>query len=268
MRDKIQLSFLGNGNMASALISKLSQIDKFSIRVIGRDIAKLNKLQEAHKNINILTYDELESIENDNIILCVKPNNLNDIHQKLDGKGRATNTISVLAGVELNSLKQNINSKFYARVMPNVGAKIAKSTTAIYADNDSLSALCVQIFEYVGSCVVLGSDDDIDIATGVVGSAPAFLCEVFEGICKEAINLGLDSTKSKELTNGLFASFSALISQPNTTPQGLKDAITSPNGTTYAGLKSLEANKAQEIFKQAIKSAYDRAKELQEQSKK
>ncbi len=268
MKDKIQLSFFGNGNMASALIAKLSQINTFSIRVIGRDKDKLKKLQSTNKNISILTYDELDSIKNDTIILCVKPNNLNDIKDILKNKGRALNVISVLAGVEIDTLKQNINSQFYARVMPNVGAKIAKSTTAIYADNSNLSALCVQVFEYVGSCVVLGSDDDIDIATGVVGSAPAFLCEVYEGICKQAINLGLDEQKSKKLTNGLFESFSALINQTSTTPQELKTAITSPNGTTYAGLKSLEANKAQEIFSQAIKSAYDRAKQLQEQSKK
>jgi pyrroline-5-carboxylate reductase len=259
----VKLSFLGNGNMANALITKLYK--KFDIEVIGRDKTKLITLKKQFNTIDILTYDELKSIENKTILLCFKPNNLKEISQKLKNKGVAKNLISILAGVNIVSLNANINAKNYARVMPNVGAKIAHSCSGIYANNKNLQNLCLDIFNKVGSCVVVNNDDEIDIATAIVGSAPAFLSVVYEGIFNQGVKLGLDESKTKDFTNGLFNSFSKLMSNTNTSPKQLRNDITSPNGTTYAGLKSLEQNKTKEIFEDSIKSAYDRAKQLQKQ---
>jgi len=251
----MKLTFIGNGSMAKSIIKGL--IRSYEIEVIGRNQNTLDSLKQEINNITILNLKDNNDISNKNIILCVKPNSLEELASNL--KGKANSLYSVLAGTTLESLKQHIQADFYIRTMPNLGAAYGKSMTTITGDLE-LKENALNIFNSIGQTLWLNTQKELDIATGLAGSGPAFLALVAEGLADGAVNAGLKRQDAKILTAGLFSSFEALINNQN--PANIKDGVMSPGGTTAAGYASLEKYAVRSAMIDAIKSAYDKAKEL------
>ena len=251
----MKLTFIGNGNMAKALIEGL--VSSYEIEVFGRNEASLKALQEGLPQISIKVLDEVEDISGKNIVLCVKPYSLPELAPKL--KGEAEALYSVLAGTSIESLSTQIKAKKYIRAMPNLGASYLKSMTTITGD-ERLKEEAIDIFEKIGRSLWLGSENELDIATGVAGSGPAYLALVAEALADGAVQQGLKRADAQELVAGLFDGFGALISHDN--PANIKDGVMSPGGTTAAGYAALEHGGVRSAMMRAIEDAYSKAKEL------
>lgn len=250
----MKLTFIGNGNMAEALIAGLCQ--NYDIEVYGRNNSSLEKIATKYKIKTSLINESLD-ITDKNIILCVKPNSLDDLSPKLNGV--ANTLFSVLAGTTLSKLQEKIPAKQSVRAMPNLAAKFNKSMTTLTGDID-LQDKAITIFNTIGSTLWLGSEKEIDIATGVAGSGPAFLALVAEALSDGGVNAGLKRDDADKLVQGLFDGFAPLL-QDNK-PSNIKDGVMSPGGTTAAGYAALEENNTRNSFIKAIESAYKRAVEL------
>lgn len=250
-----KLTFIGNGNMAKAMIKGL--LGKYEIEVLGRNSKTLEMLKSEMPSIDILKIDDKTYIDGKNIILCVKPNSLNELALKLNGK--ANSLYSVLAGVKLETLKEKISSKNYIRTMPNIAATFLKSMTTITGDETlKTNALC--IFGGFGSTLWVKSEKELDIATAVAGSGPAFLALIAEALSDGAVNNGLSRNDANILVEGLFDGFVPLLQ--HNTPNEIKNAVMSPGGTTASGYASMEKNGVRNGMIEAINSAYKRACEL------
>jgi len=250
------ISIIGNGNMAFAIAQGLA--DTVHIEVIGRDIQKLENFQKKlGKKISILEYADGFSIENKHIILAVKPNNLDSVSTLL--KGKAKNIFSILAGTKIESIKAKIQADSYIRAMPNLSALFQKSMTSISGDADS-KELAINIFSTIGSTLWLESEDEIDIATAIAGSGPAYLSLVAEAIADGGVKAGLKRADAEKLIVGLFSGFSPLLESYK--PSYIKDSVMSPKGTTAYGYATLENGAVRNSFIQAVESAYKRAIEL------
>lgn len=127
-----KLTFIGNGNMAKAMIKGL--IGKYEIEVYGRNKTTLKSLKNEIAEIETYLLDGTNEINGKNIILCVKPNSLDDLAPKLSGC--ANSLYSVLAGTKLETLKEKINATAYIRTMPNVAATYQKSMTTLTGDEE------------------------------------------------------------------------------------------------------------------------------------
>ena len=248
MKNK-DIVIIGNGKMAEAIIAGLYK--DYNLTVIGRDIKKLKILKEKF-NIKIDLLDRFNLNKKD-IILAIKPYALEEISKQLNGK--ANILISILAGTTLEQLKK-INSKNYIRVMPNLSATYKKSMTTLTGDIDCKDDV-MNIFNNIGSTLWLNTEKELDIATGIAGSGPAFLAIVAEALADGGVNCGLKRIDSQKLVNGLFNGFPDLIN--NNHPAILKDNVMSPAGTTSAGVKALERNGVRNAFIEAIEEAYQRA---------
>ncbi len=251
----MKLTLIGNGFMAQALAKGL--IKNFEIEIIGRDESKLKKIQETIPNIEIKVLDDLEDISNKNILFCVKPYALQSVAVRLTGE--ANMLISILAGTKLDSLKKQIKSKYYIRSMPNVAASVSKSTTTITGDKEAKN-VAMEIFNFIGKAVWVNTEKQLDIATAVAGSGPAFLALVAESLSDGAVKAGLERNISNELVQGLFEGFSHLLVHNH--PAIIKDSVMSPGGTTAAGIASLEEGAVRDSMIKAINNAYDKACEL------
>jgi len=251
----MKLTFIGNGNMAKAMIEGL--IKKYEIEVWGRNSKSLTLLQEQIPQISIKEIEKSEEITGKNIILCVKPYSLPELSPKLKGEAKAL--YSVLAGTSLESLKANIPSQNYIRTMPNLGASYLKSMTTITGD-EALKESALEIFNNIGRTLWLSSENEIDIATGVAGSGPAFLALIAESLADGAVNAGLKRADSQILVQGLFEGFAELIKHNN--PAVIKDGVMSPGGTTAAGYATLEKHGVRYGMIEAIQEAYKKALEL------
>jgi pyrroline-5-carboxylate reductase len=251
---KTSITLIGNGKMALALAQGLKK--NYTLEVIGRNEKKLEEF-ETKLGLKIeKTLYTTATIHDKNIILCVKPSNLTEVAPLL--KGKASALYSVLAGTSLESLHA-IDAHRYVRTMPNLAAEKALSITALVGDSE-LKPFAMTIFETIGSAVWLSNEKELDIATALSGSGPAYLALIAEALCDGAVREGLKREDAMTLMRGLFRGFGELIQTIH--PALLKDNVMSPGGTTAAGYGALENSGVRVGCMQAIHAAHTRAKEM------
>ena len=197
------------------------------------------------------------NISNKNIILSVKPYNVLEIGEIL--KGEATVIYSVLAGTTIETLSNNINSKYYVRTMPNLGASVGESMTTITGDIEYKDE-AIELFNAIGTTRWLDSQKELDVATALAGSGPAYLTLIAEALADGAVREGLKRDDAMAVMRGLFKGFGELIQTEH--PAIIKDAVMSPAGTTAYGYGALEDAGVRGACINAITQAYNRAKEL------
>ncbi len=249
------LTFIGNGNMALSMAMSLKE--HYDIEVVGRSSNKLDEFEKIlHVNIKKSPMNGFD-ISNKTLILCIKPANISEMKSLLTGEAKTL--YSVLAGTALETLAQNITANSYVRAMPNLAATVGKSMTTLTGDI-TCKIEAEELFSAIGSTLWVGSEKELDIATALAGSGPAYLALVAEALADGAVKQGLKRDDAMALMRGLFNGFGTLIQ--NEHPALLKDGVMSPGGTTAAGYGALEKHAVRQGFISAIESAYNRAKAL------
>ena len=246
---KETITFIGNGNMALSIAQGLKDI--FDIEVVGRDLGKLDKFEsKVGIKITKALYEDFD-MSDKKVILCVKPANIQEVGLRL--KGIAKELYSVLAGTTVSALKENFSSKSTVRVMPNLCATVGKSMTTMTGD-DNLKKEAQKLFESIGETMWLSSEKELDIATAVAGSGPAYLALIHEALCDGAVKQGMKRVDAIKVTNGLFNGFGSLIQTTHSAL--LKDGVMSPGGTTAAGYAALERGNVRSSCIDAVENAY------------
>ncbi len=249
------ITFIGNGNMGLSIAKGLK--GKYNIEVVGRDMNKLDSFEESlGTKVDKHLLDNFDMTDK-TVLLCVKPANVEELGKKLKGKARVL--FSVLAGTSLDRLKKHFKTKAVVRTMPNLAASVGASMTTLTGDhrfrNEAESLLGA-----VGDTLWLESEKEIDIATALAGSGPAYLALIAEALADGAVKQGLKREDAMATMKGLFSGFGELIQEVH--PALLKDAVMSPGGTTAAGYAALEDGNVRAACMDAIEQAYKRAKEL------
>jgi len=248
----VKISIIGYGEMAKAILKGIK--DEFEdIEVVGRDEEKLKKIKEEFgvKTALIDGYDITGKI----VILAIKPYALQEVSMRL--KGEAQILISILAGKALFEIEKYLKSKYYLRAMPNIAAKYQASTTAITGDVEARK-IGEEILSKIGEVIWVENDDEIDMATAIIGSGPAFLAILAEAISDSGVYCGLKRDVSEKLTRGLFKSFAALKEDFS----DVKNKVMSPKGTTAEGIRVLEEEGIRgKIFKGIVKT-YEKSKKI------
>lgn len=247
---KETITFVGNGNMALSIAQGLKE--QYDIEVVGRSPESMDRFeQKLGTKIKKVILDEID-INGKIVMLCVKPANIQEVGLKLQGE--AKEFYSVLAGTSLEKIKGCVDSKSYVRAMPNLAASVGESLTTLTGDEKLKEKAC-SLFGAIGESVWLSSEKELDIATAVAGSGPAYLALVHEALCDGAVKKGMKREDAVKVTNGLFKGFGKLI--PTIHPALLKDGVMSPGGTTAAGYAALEENGTRSSFIKAVEAAYN-----------
>ncbi len=252
--NKPSVTLIGNGKMALSIAKGLQET--YHLEIIGRSQTNLEAFE---KNLGVSvqkTLFEDATCEGKTIILCVKPHNLTEVAQKLQGRTKAL--YSVLAGTSLISL-QAISADGYVRAMPNLSAEVGLSMTSLVGDS-ALREEAIRLFDTIGMTLWLESEKELDIATALSGSGPAYLALIAEALCDGAVREGLKRSDALTLMRGLFKGFGELIQA--THPALLKDSVMSPGGTTAAGYGAMEKGKVREGCMEAIRCAHEKAKKI------
>ena len=249
------LTFIGNGNMALSIAQGLKE--QYSIEVVGRNMAKLDAFEDALGVTIEKAFLNNFDITDKTIILCVKPYNLVEVGHQL--RGRAKVLYSVLAGTTLAALANHIKTDAVVRAMPNLAATVQRSMTTLTGDADFQDD-AVTLFNGIGATRWLSSEKEIDIATGLAGSGPAYLALIAEALTDGAVKQGLKRDDAMAIMRGLFGGFGELIQEVH--PALLKDGVMSPGGTTAAGYGALEDGNVRAACMDAVAKAYAKAKEL------
>ena len=250
-----RLTFIGNGNMALSIAQGLKE--RFEIEVVGRNIEKLQQFESVlGTSVTKHLLDGFD-VSGKKVILCIKPNNVEQVCESIQGKAEVI--YSVLAGTTLQKLKNNFNAAAFVRTMPNLAASVHHSMTTLTGDiNYQEEAL--QIFNAIGPTLWLSSEKELDIATALAGSGPAYLSLIAEALTDGAVKQGLKREDAMQIMRGLFGGFGKLIETHH--PALLKDGVMSPGGTTAAGYAALEDGGVRSACIDAIEQAYKKATQL------
>ena len=249
------ITFIGNGNMALSIAQGLNST--YKIEVVGISLEKLDAFE---KNLGVRIDKALMDgfdMSEKTIMLCVKPANVEDIATKLTGV--ASVIYSVLAGTSLQKLRENLKPKAVVRTMPNLAASVNKSMTTLTGDIE-YKGEAEKLLGAIGATRWLASEKEIDIATGLAGSGPAYLALIAEALADGAVKQGLKSDDAMAIMRGLFDGFGTLIQDIH--PALLKDGVMSPGGTTAAGYGALEDGNVRSACMSAIEQAYLKATKL------
>lgn len=249
------ITFIGNGKMALSIAKGLKQ--NYTIEVVGRNIDNLNKFEselgcEIQKHLM-----DCFNCDEKTIIFCVKPANVEEIATRIKGKARVI--YSVLAGTTVAKLKQNLNPNAVIRTMPNLAAQVGCSMTTLTGDEEFKSE-AEELLGSIGETLWLSSEKELDIATALAGSGPAYLTLIAEALTDGAVKQGMKRDDAMRTMRGLFAGFGKLIQDIH--PAILKDGVMSPGGTTAAGYGALEDGNVRASCINAIQRAYKKATEL------
>ena len=246
----MELLLIGAGNMGSAMLKGFS---KFNVTVVEKSGTRAKELKEQFDGVEVL--NEIPNLSGKVVVLAVKPQTL----PLLEVSGEAEAVVSILAGTPIAKLKEKIDAKYYIRAMPNIAALNLKSVTSVVGDVE-FKEQALEILSTIGKAIWLNSEKELDIATGLGGSAPAWLAIVAEALADGAVNLGLPRDKAQEYLGALFEGVGSVLE--DTHPATFKDIVTSPGGTTAAGLYTLEEKAVRSAFIKAMESCYSRAKDL------
>ena len=249
------ITFIGNGNMALSIAKGLKE--NYKIEVVGRNLEKMDKFEsELGVTIQKELMDDF-NMDNKTIIFCVKPANVEEVATRVMGKARVI--FSVLAGTTVSKLKQNLKTDAVVRCMPNLAASVGLSMTTLTGD-ENFKSEAQEIMGAIGSTLWLNTEKELDIATALAGSGPAYLTLIAEALTDGAVKQGMKRADAMSTMRGLFAGFGELIQ--NEHPALLKVAVMSPGGTTAAGYGALEDGNVRASCIDAIDKAYKRATEL------
>ena len=257
---------VGAGSMAESMIhgwinKRILKPEEISV-MNKSDYERLEDLRDEY-SVGIAN-EEKNALKNANfVLLAMKPKDvaaaLADIKDQLTSD---TVIISVVAGVSINTIQKHVGNLPVARVMPNTSAQIGKSATGVawskYVTVEKQRDLR-NLLSSIGGVTVV-EEDQLHTVTAVAGSGPAYIYYFAEAMREAGIENGLSSSDAKKLVRQTFEGAAEMMQQHDFGE--LRKKVTSPNGTTAAGLAALEDNGFKEIIGKCVKQAAKRSREL------
>lgn len=262
-----RFAFIGSGNMAAAMVrGLLSRPGAHPAELAcigGAGMSSLLLSQSTGIRLATSPADLLAGA--DVVVLACKPQQLAGLDRAYGELAAGKLVISVLAGARLERLRAAFpRARALVRTMPNTPGAIGQGITAWCAESELAEpdrAPLAQLLVGMGDCVQV-TEAQLDAVTAVSGSGPGFFFEFLAAYEAAAIGLGLEPELARKLVRTTFVGSLALADATGNDVAVLRDQVTSPNGTTRAGLDVLQGAHLADTVAKALEAARDRAREL------
>jgi pyrroline-5-carboxylate reductase len=259
----VALQVVGGGRMGEALLAGLLQAGGWrlgDLRVVEPVAARRSELEGLFPGVEIGAEPETA----DGNVIAVKPADVPGACRAIAGAG-TQRVLSIAAGVTLSTLEGSLaEGTAVIRAMPNTPAVVGLGAAAISAghaaDDDDL-AWAEGLLGAVGT-VVRVKEPLLDAVTGLSGSGPAYVFLVAEAMIEGGVLAGLPRDVSERLAIQTLLGAATLLAKGDEGPEALRAAVTSPGGTTAAGLRALESHGVRAAFLDAVTAATDRSRAL------
>jgi pyrroline-5-carboxylate reductase len=259
----LQLQLIGGGRMGTALVTGLLSAgwaEPAEIVIVERLGSRRDELAVELPDVRV----ESEIVASVGAVLAVKPGDVADVATALGERG-VDRVLSIAAGVTTTEIGSALGVKVpVVRAMPNtpalIGAGVAAIAAGATADDTDLE-WARGILGAVGEVVVV-SEEQLDAVTGLSGSGPAYVFLVAESLIEAGVHAGLPRDVAETLTNQtLLGSARLLVETAHDAPTHRAN-VTSPAGTTAAGIRELEERGVRAAFLAAVEAASTRSREL------
>jgi len=266
-----RIGFVGAGAMAEALAGGLvaAGVEAARLRASDPDRARLAHVEESLGVRGCADNRELAG-GSDLIVLAVKPGALAPVLAELAGDpGLRTDRplwISIAAGVRLGTMQSALGpGARIVRAMPNTPALVRAGATALCGNARASTAdlaAARALFEGVGTCWQAPDEALLDAVTGLSGSGPAYAFLFLEALCDAGEDAGLPREAAAQLAAQTLYGAARLVLETGRAPADLRRQVSSPGGTTRAGLERLEAGGFRDAIREAVAAATRRSREL------
>lgn len=268
-----QITILGTGSMGKAILSGLiaAGTSPANVRVTTKSKASADAISSYHSvQATALESDSAANSSSakdaDLVILAVKPNmileTLNDIASVLKPDCLV---VSVAAGITTAAMEEQLSSNTaVVRAMPNTPSVVGLGVTGISkgsnVSNEQLD-LAIELFSSVGKVLVV-DESKIDALSTISGSGPAYVFYFAEKLITAAKSLGFSESEASLMVKETFLGSATLLATSSSSPEELRQQVTSPNGTTMQATGRFDAADLERVFIEATEAALARAKEL------
>jgi pyrroline-5-carboxylate reductase len=263
-----RIGFIGGGNMAEALVRGLSGAGHEPASIIVAEPVAARRTALSRRYRVKATAGNAEAVAGAGaVILAVKPQVIDDVLAGLANHVTAGQVvISIAAGVTLKRLETALGAAArVVRVMPNTPCLVGRGVSVLCGGARARPAdlkLARGLFATVGKVHVTDDEKAMDAVTGLSGSGPAYVYLFAEALIRGGVKAGLDPELASELAYETIAGAAEMLIQTGQTPEALRKAVTSPGGTTLAGLQRLDEGKLTATVAAGVVAATRRSREL------
>lgn len=267
MLNNLHYGFIGGGAMAESIIKGLLHAQLTAadmITVYDTNISRNTYLQRLFA-INTAANGQVVAAEADVLILAVKPNYIGAVAGSIAEVLRPeTIIVSIAAGVPLAFLEDQLPNNPVVRVMPNTPVAVGEGMSAIalgrLADKNH-GDIVSNVFQAVGKAAII-QEDAMDAVTGLSGSGPGYAFVLIDALADAGVRAGLGRQMAITLASQTLLGAAKMVIETGEHPAKLRDMVTSPGGTTIAGIHILEQRGVRAALSDAVMAAVDRSREM------
>lgn len=263
-----KIVFVGAGSMAEAVIAgicKQGSVKPSHIYVMNRaDESRLQLLKSTY-GISLVSADKSELTNAELIVMATKPKDVYTVMEQISPFiNEHAVILSVLAGISIATIESGLGKHSIARCMPNTSAAIGKSATGVAFNCSMTSEEKQEILILLSSIGIVAEveEDDLHAVTALSGSGPAYIYYLAEALETAAMQAGISQPTARNLIIQTIEGAASMLRQTNEEPATLRENVTSPGGTTEAGIRALTAGGFHEAVFSCIQHAEKRSRDL------
>jgi len=262
------LTVLGCGTMGEAIVRGIlrsGRLEPAQIFATDRRAEVAKSLREKH-GIRTTSDNREACRAGDVVLVCVKPHEVGPLLRDAETAKLLAGklVISIAAGIRLDQLAGWLPQSAVVRAMPNTPCLIGEGMTVIARGagvTDDHAKVAMEIFGCVGGCLE-AEDKTMDAVTSLNGSGPAFAYIVLEALCDGGVRMGLRRDTAMQIAAQMLQGAARMVLQTGLHPAALKDQVTTPAGSTIAGLLILEDGRIRSVIARAVEEAAQVASKL------
>jgi pyrroline-5-carboxylate reductase len=266
------LGFIGGGNMAGSLIAGLLADGYLPENIWASDV-NAEQLSALAKRFGVRTSQNNQAVVDraQVLILAVKPQHMQAVVEEIAASVKRAKplVVSLAAGVTVSAIDRWLGGENdIVRCMPNTPALVKSSATALYGGERISSeqrSRAEAVLRAVGLVVWVEREELLDAVTALSGSGPAYYFLLMEAMEKAAVELGIEPTKARLLTQQTALGAARLAIESDESPADLRRRVTSPGGTTEKAIAAFESGGLHQLVLSAMTAARDRSLELSKQ---
>ncbi|KXT78552.1 pyrroline-5-carboxylate reductase [Streptococcus sp. DD13] len=256
----MKIGFIGLGNMGGAVARSVAALGEHDLLLSHHNLVKAESLQKEIGG-KITSNDHIVS-QADVVFWGIKPQLLDQVLSSFVGKEKpGALWISMLAGVSLDQLGRYHAQQHWVRMMPNTPVAIGAGMTSYTCETTDVASLFEDLMKQSGRLMRL-PEGLLDVATAIAGCGPAFVFEFIEALSLAGLEQGLRKEDATLLAVQTLSGASQLALNSDETPSQLRDQVTSPGGSTIAGVVEMKEAGFQSAIIRGVKKALQRTQEL------
>lgn len=257
--------FIGAGAMGGSILRGALKTGLLKPEEVFVTVHSEAHCQELAKELGVKAATSIPELGDfDMIILAVKPQVLPSVLPDLKNVSEKTTLLSVAAGITLATLEEALPNNSWYRAMPNTPVAVGAGMTAIASGSKGTEARGADVkalFEAIGEAVLV-SEADLDRLGALSGAGPGYCFVIMDALADAGVRIGLPRALAIRAAAQTLLGAGLMAVNTGSHPAVLRDQVTSPGGTTIAGIAAMEAGGLRSAIQSGVVACYDRSNEL------